>query len=128
MWSDGHFTGEVTMAQQQGKQSKGNGASHRMSNPRRKARFAECYLRGQKRAAARNAVQQAAHKANLANGGMTPWQLAKAARKADREYLITRYGSMEGYREHVAHINDIWADSDIALTPAKAQTRELVTV
>jgi len=79
------------MSQAQGNTSKGNGASKRMSNPRRKARMAECFARSLKNAAARNAKQVAAHAYNVAHSDTlgpdfqpTPWQKAKAARRARR--------------------------------------------
>ncbi len=46
--------------------SKGNGAAKRMSNPRLKARRAECWARGEARKKARREAQDAAHKANVA--------------------------------------------------------------
>lgn len=65
--------------------AKGNPASTRMSNSRRKARRAECWARSEKRKKALRETQEAAHKRNLATiaaGGKTPWQLAKARRRA----------------------------------------------
>lgn len=72
-----------------GQQSaKGNPATHRMGNPRRKARRAECWARGQKRKLARKKEADEAQKFNagvVAGGGMTPWQRAKALRAERRE-------------------------------------------
>lgn len=63
--------------------SKGNPASHRMSNKVLKERRASSWARGTKRAADRQAAQDEAHKNNLASlriGEATPWQRAKAKR------------------------------------------------
>lgn len=67
--------------------SKGNGASKRMSNPRRKARREACWSRGQKRKEARRIAAEDAALRNSnarANGELTPWEKAKAARAARR--------------------------------------------
>jgi len=45
--------------------AKGNPASHRMSNPRRKARREACWARGQKRKQARKQAADAAQKRNV---------------------------------------------------------------
>ena len=63
--------------------SKGNGASKRMSNERRKARMKECFRRSQERKEAHRKAQDAREKANL-KVDLTPWQQAKATRKATR--------------------------------------------
>lgn len=67
--------------------AKGNPASHRMSNPRLKEKFARCWRNGQKRKAERQARALAAQRRNAElreSGELTPWEQAKAARKARR--------------------------------------------
>lgn len=46
--------------------SKGNPATKRMGNPRRKARRAECWARGEARKQRRREENEARHQANLA--------------------------------------------------------------
>jgi hypothetical protein len=63
--------------------NKGNPASKRMTNPRRKERRARSWLRGQKRKAERVKAQEeraAANRERRAEGLMTPWEIAKELR------------------------------------------------
>lgn len=67
--------------------SKGNPASHRMSNPNLKARRARSWLAGERRKEARRKAQaerEARNKELREAGKPTPWEAAKAARKARR--------------------------------------------
>lgn len=63
--------------------SKGNGASKRMANPRHKATRERCWERGQKRKAHRREVAAQRHEANL-TAGITPWEQARLDRRAKR--------------------------------------------
>lgn len=66
---------------------KGNPAHHRMGNARRKARRAECWVRGERRKEARRNAQNARAEANVLrrnNGEPTPWEISKAARSIAR--------------------------------------------
>lgn len=62
---------------------KGNPASKRIGNPNHKAARARSWERGQKRKAARQAAQDAAHTRNVERG-FTTWSEAKAKRAAAR--------------------------------------------
>lgn len=75
-----------------GQNSKGNPASHRMSNTVLKGRREHSWQRGQQRKTTRRALQEAAHQRNratVAAGGLTPWQQAKAGRHARRHPAAT---------------------------------------
>lgn len=70
--------------------SKGNGASKRMANPKRKASRERCWARGQKRKEQR--IAAAAERAQLnaelrAAGDLTPWELARLKRTEKRAGL-----------------------------------------
>lgn len=70
--------------------SKGNPASHRMSNPRRKARRAECWLRSQKRKERNrdaNEERAAANRYARMIGDPTPHEAKKAKRRAKRDEM-----------------------------------------
>lgn len=67
--------------------NKGNPAQHRMGNPKRKERRTRSHLNGAERKRLRIADQNQRMHENLrrrANGEPTPWEAAKAARKARR--------------------------------------------
>lgn len=67
--------------------SKGNPASHRMSNKVLKERRASSWRRGEDRKALRRKEQEAAERRNRerrAQGLLTPWETAKAARTLRR--------------------------------------------
>lgn len=67
--------------------AKGNPASKRMSNVQRKAKRANSWNRCQKRKAAKReavAEREAQNRVRRAEGTPTPWEAAKAARKARR--------------------------------------------
>lgn len=67
--------------------SKGNPASKRMTNEKRKARRHACWLRGQDRKRKRREANEDAHKRNQhrrASGELTPWERAKTARAERR--------------------------------------------
>lgn len=69
------------------KSSKGNPASHRMSNAALKERRKKSHLSGEKRKAARREAQKLAEKRNillLDSEKLTPWQEAKAKRAERR--------------------------------------------
>ena len=76
------------MADQPGrKSSKGNPATHRMSNAALKERRAASWARGRRRKEARIKAQKDREKANRerrAQGIPTPWEVAKATRKTRR--------------------------------------------
>lgn len=71
-----------------GQQSaKGNPATKRMGNPKRKERRARSWAAGQKRKEARRAAEAAAAARNAdlrSEGQLTPWEAACAARRARR--------------------------------------------
>lgn len=71
-----------------GNSAKGNPATHRMSNPKRKARREACWARGQKRKQERQKATEAAAKRNAElhyTETLTPWELAKLKRYAKRD-------------------------------------------
>jgi hypothetical protein len=75
------------MATRQQQKTKGNPAHTRMANANLKARRAASWARGQKRKAEGAADRKAREQANRLlrlSGQLTPWQQAKAARKARR--------------------------------------------
>ncbi len=62
--------------------NKGNPASKRMSNPRLKARRAECWKRGEARKASRRAAQEVRHQANVEArwaGSLSPHEMLNKA-------------------------------------------------
>lgn len=73
------------MSTQQG--GKGNPATRRMGNPKRKATRERSWAAGQKRKAARQAADAAAKARNdalRAAGELPPWEAARLARRARR--------------------------------------------
>lgn len=75
------------MAQQKQQKLKGNPASKRMQNPRRIARRAACWLRGQERKKLRKELQkerEAKNRKLRAQGALTPWKEAKKRRYDNR--------------------------------------------
>lgn len=74
--------------------AKGNPAHHRIGNVNRKNRRAASWRRGQEKKKARRLAQEAREKENQkirAEGGLTPWQLAEAKRKARRQESRERF-------------------------------------
>ena len=68
--------------------TKGNPASHRMSNVNLQARRERCWSRGQKRKDARQKLQEAAAKRNVqlrSLGQPTAWEVACTERRARRD-------------------------------------------
>lgn len=70
------------MAAQGTSSSKGNGASKRMSNPRRKSLRGECWRRGEERKARRRAANEALHQERIQNGGLGRRERRRAAHRA----------------------------------------------
>lgn len=67
-----------------GSSNKGNPASHRMGNAKRKERRARCWERGQKRKKARREAEEQAHLRNVKlqkEGRLTPWEYSKSTKK-----------------------------------------------
>lgn len=67
--------------------SKGNPASHRMSNKHLQEKRKSCWANGEKRKKVRRDLNDAAWKKNKvlrAAGDLTPWEAAKMKRRASR--------------------------------------------
>ena len=85
--------------------AKGNPASHRMGNPKLKARRAACYIRGEKRKTDRVADNTRRMKANqqnvkeaatLGQTYLTPVEVARELRAERREPLRKAYAAFSG--------------------------------
>jgi len=77
-----------------GQSAKGNPSGKRMSNPRRKTRREQCWLRGEQRKAARRDASHAAFIGNKklrAEGKPTLWEVAKRERHARRHPLQSQH-------------------------------------
>lgn len=72
------------MAQQ--KSAKGNPASHRMSNPKRKDRCVTAHTRRTKAAQRHRDAQNTRERANQLSTDPKPWALAQAVRKERRAH------------------------------------------
>lgn len=73
--------------------TKGNPASHRMSNPRLKTRREQSWRNGQARKTARREAQEERHRENVRRhqrGELTPWEQSKAERATRRAGILAK--------------------------------------